>query len=1055
MPDSDERLVEAAFPLKQASLDSVHEKNVRHGHISTLHIWPARRPLAASRAMLLATLLPAPSEPAERDALLRQIGGTLAKQQTKNGEKEVTVGGVLHWGQESSSDMDALRGAIRDTFDGRAPRVLDPFAGGGAIPLEAARLGCDVTASDLSPVAWFILRCALHYPKAVAGELRPLPEFSLRDRDFVAAFLKANTTGKRHEIRSHMDRLGHGDGNPVQTTTWTSKPEEAASFAWHLRAWSRRVLADARAKLAERYPTYADFEPVLRKGAEVRPGAPLRETLPRQLIPDAAGNVSADALNAEYDAEYLADESNPRWVAKPTVAYLWARTAQCANCRAEMPLLKTRWLCKREGKRVLLTIDPKPNAGVVFGIDPDVPASQDDAVLGAGTMSQSGVECPQCHAFATMADLRAQGRSGRLGARLTAVVVGGQRGKEYRLPTTVELGAAEVKEAALAGLFESIPFNGPSEQTPKAGVGASRAFSVDGYGLSTWKSLYSDRQLLALGEFVRTIRTLDAEMRHDATDLREALICSLACILDKLADYSSAICSWSNSRETVRGTFARFALPMVWDYCEVNPLSETTGGFAAMSDWVARYLDHAAEAVSPVSAITVRNESATAISTGELDLICTDPPYYDAIPYSDLMDFFYVWLRRVLHGLSPEIDEVFSQDLGPKWDADANDGELIDDASRFGGDRAASKQNYEDGMARAFQRFHSSLRDDGRLVVVFANKQPDAWETLVSALIRAGFVVTASWPIQTEMQNRQRGLSSAALSSSIWLVCRKRPPSRPGWDTGVLADMERNITGRLRDFWDAGIRGPDFVWAATGPALEAFSRYPAVKITDSPNSFLTVAEFLRRVRRMVVAFVVSRLLEADDAGLDDLDDLTTYYLLHRKDFGFSPAPSGACILYALSCNVSDADLAGKLDIVHRGRAQKRGASEDDDGDAPPADGNKVTLKQWDKRRAKDLGEPGTDGSQPALIDRLHRLMRLWRAGDQGPVDRYLDRNGLKHHDLFAHLVQAVLELAERGTEERSLLESIQNHLRGVAPVGTSKQAELAIELLNSEPSGDS
>ena len=227
-------------------------------------------------------------------------------------------------------------------------------------------------------------------------------------------------------------------------------------------------------------------------------------------------------------------------------------------------------------------------------------------------------------------------------------------------------------------------------------------------------------------------------------------------------------------------------------------------------------------------------QSAMDLRLAEFDLICTDPPYYDAIPYSDLMDFFHVWLRRVLHGLSPEIDAAFAAPLGPKWDTDEEDGELIDDASRFGGDRSASKRSYEDGMSRAFGRFHASLRDDGRLVVVFANKNPEAWETLVSALIRAGFVVTGSWPVQTERQNRQRSLSSAALASSIWIVCRKRPTAaRAGWDRRVLGEMRTNITNQLREFWDAGIRGPDFVWAATGPALEAYSRHPVVKITDA------------------------------------------------------------------------------------------------------------------------------------------------------------------------------------------------------------------------------
>ena len=325
------------------------------------------------------------------------------------------------------------------------------------------------------------------------------------------------------------------------------------------------------------------------------------------------------------------------------------------------------------------------------------------------------------------------------------------------------------------------------------------------------------------------------------------------------------------------------------------------------------------------------------------------------------------------------------------------------------------------------------------MVVVFANKQPAAWGTLVSALIRAGFVVAASWPIQTEMQNKVAG--GARLSSSIWLVCKKRPATaRHGWDNKVLAEMQANLSERLRDFWDAAIRGPDFVWAATGPALEAFSRYPVVKRSDEPGRFLTVDDFLRRVRRMVVGFVVSRLLDQRDGAAGELDDATTYYLLHRSDFGLDAAPAGACILYALSCNVADADLAGRLDLLARGgRAAASDGAAGEDGDTS---GGEVRLKQWHRRRARELGEPRADGSPAPLIDCVHKLMQLWQTGEQSRVDAWLEARGLWRHELFARLVQAVIELAERGSDERSLLESIQNHLRIRADVPRPRAAQL-------------
>ena len=1043
----DTRLIETAFPLKQASLDSVHEKSVRHGHISTLHIWPARRPLAASRAVLLAALLDDPDDRRQRNELIHRIGGDVVTKQTERGDKEETVGGVLHWGRESSDELAKLRDAVRKAFNGRAPRVLDPFAGGGAIPLEAMRLGCEVTASDLNPVAWFVLRCTLHYPQLMAGQKRPLPDFALRDREFMETFLRAQGITKRRDLRQHLARLGHGDREGVDELIALGTPEIEADFAWHLRACGRRVLDAARRELAGRYPTYADFEPVKRKRRATVPTLPPVRYEPRPpelLLPDADGRVSAASLNTEFAPEYLEDERRPRWIVKPTVAYLWARTAECGNCRAEIPLLKTRWLCRRQSKRVLLTIVPRPDrSGVDFGVETPAPRG-DDLPLGAGTMSRSGAKCPCCPAFVTMDDLRHQGQSGRLGSRLTAVVVDGQSGKEYRLPTQHELEAALVQASDIETLYGEIPHGVPRERTPRGGLGASRAFSIDGYGIDTWNKAFTDRQLFALGVLIREARRLRGEQRDCDTDTTEALDAAISCGLSKLVDYCSALCSWHNSGEKLRNTFARFALPMVWDYCEVNPLGKTSGGASQMFEWVARYFDHALVPLVASDQPSLLEQSAIVGYPEEYDLICTDPPYYDSIPYSDLMDLFYVWLRRALHGLSPVFEAPFANPLGPKWDANANDGELIDDASRFGGDRLASKKNYEDGMARAFRAFGTSLRHDGRLVVVFANKQPDAWETLVSAVIGAGFVVVGSWPIQTEMQNRQRSLSSAALSSSIWLVCRKRPEGvRPGWDTRVLAAMREDITQRLRDFWDAGIRGPDFVWAATGPALESFSRYPFVRITDAPGERMTVVAFLRRVRRMVVAFVVSRLVDSEGGAYEELDDVTTYYLLHRNDFGLGAAPSGACILYALSCNLSDADLAGRLDLLARGRRRPK---DDDETEAPEQSGSKagseVRLKRWDQRRGRDLGEPSPEGAPPALIDCLHRLMRLWRTGDQRLVNRYLEHRGLWHRELFAHVVQAVIELADSGSEERTILESIQNHLRSSAGPVVDKQMKL-------------
>ena len=1174
------RLIEHAFPLKQTSLDSVHEKNVRHGHISTLHIWPARRPLAACRAALIATLLPDPGTPEKRKELCEKIGGKIVKKierkkmpdgSTVEREKEETEGGILHWGRETENKetLEWFRKEIKKAYGGKAPKVLDPFAGGGAIPLEAMRLGCEATAVDINPVAWFIEKCTLEYPQKLAGKTLPLPDFILHNEEFMESFYKAHPhlVGRTKKTKKQLAKEEQEPG-------FWDKPDSGrtpkADLAWHVRAWGQWVLDNARKELTQFYPTYADLEPLGKGGASVslansendnRDGCPtladhlffnpqepldirqrrlphwkqpgtayfvtfrLADSIPKQkleqwnrereawlamhpeqkLSPDlcreyyrlfnarieewldsgegtcilrqpqirtiiaralrhfnglrydlgawcimpnhvhvlvkpreghylpdimhswksftaheinkvrggsgevwqhesydhivrheralwrieqyimnnpiagrtargeyetakvenlwsfkknASGTLApplsrlvplkedgmpdVDALNKDFTEKYLADKMNPRWVAKPTVAYLWARTVKCKNCRATIPLLKTRWLCKKDKKRVLLTMNVN--------------------------------------------------------------------------------GGASVSLADSANT---------EKENDKGGASVSLANSTN-----TEKE--NDKR-----DACPTLADYPAEWR-------EAIAFELAIGMDRIADRQSNVCRWDNGYTKLQGTFTRFALPITWDYCEGNPFSETTGNYYANLEWVAEYMEHAMEAAMGAPSPIVQQKSAIGGHDNEYDCIVTDPPYYDAIPYSDLMDFFYIWLRRTLNGISPELDQTFAEKLSPKWNADKNDGELIDDSSRHGGDRAKSKQAYEDGMACVFQACHTALNTEGRLVIVFAHKHPDAWETLVSAIIRAGFVVDGSWPVQTEMPNRTRGISSAALASSVWLVCKKRSvTAKPGWDNQVLEDMRSNIREKLREFWDAGIRGPDFVWAATGPAMEAYSKHPVVKKANEPGP-MTVGEFLNHVRRIVVDFVVGRVLsgdkegDADTASTDRLDEPTAYYLLHRHDFGMDDAPAGACILYAISCGLSDRELSATWDLIGfckggasvslaEGNGEGESFNEDEDASgtlAPPSEesGSTVKLKTWAQRKGRSMGYEAPGGKPVPLIDRIHRLMHLWKEGDLPKVDGYLDDNGLRRHELFKRLMQSLIELSPHGSEERSLLESICTHL---------------------------
>ncbi|TMC23459.1 MAG: DUF1156 domain-containing protein, partial [Chloroflexi bacterium] len=438
----DKRLIEVDFPLKQTSLDSVHEKNVRHGHISTLHTWPARRPLAACRAALIATLLPDPGNDEERKIIWEKLAGHIVerikKKKLPNGhvEEQVTVeteDGILHWGRESNADIQWFRDKIREAYGGRAPRILDPFAGGGAIPLEAMRLGCEVTAIDINPVAWFILKCTLEYPQRLANQLRSLPDFVCQSRDFMEAYFKAKGL-KGAALEIQLASLGlqtNQTSQPQLTGIQTHVASIEADLAWHVRAWGWWVLQQAKTDLARFYPTVDG---------------------------------------------------------KPTVAYLWARTVTCKNCRATVPLLKTRWLCKKDNKRVVLTMEPNTErTGVVFGVQNDAPSlskgssaqkREYDKQLAGGTMSHSGVTCPCCDTIITRESLQQEGLGDRLGTTMTAVIVNGQYGKEYRLPNADEIELVSEAQRELTTTFAQIPFGLPEEK-----------ITLDAKG-NTWCILY-------------------------------------------------------------------------------------------------------------------------------------------------------------------------------------------------------------------------------------------------------------------------------------------------------------------------------------------------------------------------------------------------------------------------------------------------------------------------------------------------------------------------------------------------------------------------------------
>ncbi len=910
------RLIEETFPLKKVSADSRHEKNVRHGHISTLHIWPARRPLAACRAAIIAALLPDPGDEASRHTLNKKIES------------------ITHWGTENGPALDFFRQEIRQAFGGRPPRVLDMFAGGGAIPLEAMRLGCEVIANDYNPVAWFILKCTLEFPQRLAGKTWPLPDLTPRPP------LPKSGEGEKGGEGEQLALLDEPEGPP-------------GDLAAHVRYWGNWVLERARAELAPYYPI----------------------------------------VNGQ-----------------PTVAYLWARTVPCPDpaCGAEVPLLKTLWLCQKENKLRALRLVPDPVARRV-NFEVWTPDPKDE--VPDGTMAGAKSQCPVCGVNVTPDYIKSSGHNGKLGARMTAVVVNTRQGKEYRLPTPEEVAVVRQAADVLPAAAAQIPFGLPTEKQQRN----PRTLIVQLHGLTTWADLFTTRQLLAMVTFVKWTRSARDRMHRLGypEEWSEPVAAYLASCLDKVGDYNSTVARWLNGLEAVAGTFARFALPMTWDFVEIALGNDVGGAYGAQLEWVARYVEHALVAVNNSAKhgslvanrpVRIMCQSATETLPNSLDAIVTDPPYYDAIPYADISDFFYVWLRRTIGDSYPE---VLLSPSTPKTDELAlrlPHADIPDEHTSLW---------YEQMMALAFRRACEALVTDGSMVIVFAHKDPQAWETLVAAMIRAGFVVTASWPIDTEREMRIRSVDSAALASSIWLVCRKRPVGAGvGRYSAVRNAMKERITERLRYFWDIGISGPDFVWAAVGPALESYSAWDEVRRLD--GSPFTVGEFLREVRRMVADFALGQILHG--RSTEGLDEWTRYYLIHRSSFGLEDAPVGECILLSQGYGLDLNDVRGPRGLLVKGG------------------GSDVRLAKWDERTRDDLGHPRPDGGLP-LVDMLHRLIWLWSSGDTGKLRAYAEDRGLAQNDLFWEVAQAVLEMAPAKSRERTLLEAVAAWGRGRPETG--------------------
>jgi adenine-specific DNA methylase len=1019
------RLIEVDLPIARISAHARREKSIRHGHISTLHIWWARRPLAACRAVICAALWPDPADPlcpqAFREAAVASIKAFACRvfpprlteerhqlQETlsieSRGRWEAISGGTLTLDANQSADMPILRLALLDFIadfanwdnstvpayletsraltqsahealggePGTRPLVVDPFAGGGAIPLEALRVGADVFASDLNPIAVLLNKMLLEY------------------------------------VPKYGDHL-----------------------ADELHKWGEWVKQEAVKELGQFYPADAD-------------GA----------IP---------------------------------IAYLWGRTIACEGpgCGATVPLIRSLWMSKRASHSVALRLVPRPRAKRVdFEVIGDV-RSKD---VGEGTVRRGSVTCPICGYTTPVASVRRQlieQHGGAANAQLCCVVTTrpGQQGRCYRAPTKRDLDAVE-KAAAMLGRktreHSGVLSLVPDETLPVM----SGVFNAPIYGHTTWGSLFSPRQALAMATLSSLVRQVGERIRKvETADLALAVQTLLAFTLDKQADLGNSLCRWEPIAQCPRQLFGRQAIGMVWDFAEGVPLGESSGAFEVFVDGLVRALKNVGSNWK-VGHIEPASATSHPLPDDSAQCLFTDPPYYNAVPYADLSDFFYVWLRRTL---GPQYPGLFVGLFSPKEDE-------ICEMAGWDPVRYPHKDSkwFEEKMTRAMTEGRRVLTPDGVGVVVFAHKSTSAWESQLQAMISAGWIITGSWPIDTENASRLRAQGSAALASSVHLVCRPRenPDGSVRTDEvgdwrDVLSELPRRIHEWMPRLAEEGVVGADAIFACLGPALEVFSRYSRVE--KASGEVATLREYLEHVWAAVSTEALTMIFrDADAAGLEPDARLTAMWLWtlgggkkstaedaetaeedphpdplpegegDNDDTPRSPASSAVKAGYVLEFDAArkiaqglgihleksesivevKGETARLLPVAERtqylfGKGATAGATGTSRGKKKAK--QKTLFDELGDAEASEAGWTELKGPPPGttVLDRLHQAMILFAAGRGELMKRFLVDDGAGSDARFWKLAQSLSALYPPGTDEKRWVDGVLARKKGL------------------------
>lgn len=884
----DKRLIEETFPVKEVSFHSAKEKNIRHGHISTLHIWWARRPLAASRATAYTSLIPPPKTDKELE------------------EEKKFVADFSKW--ENTNNLKLLERArkkILNAFDGKPPKVLDPFGGGGSIPLECLRLGCETYSNDLNPVAVLIQKCTLEYPQkfGIPGLIeREVEEF-----------------GNKKIIKQKI----------------TNVLREEVSY------WGKYVLNEAKKELIKYYPVATD--------------------------------------------------------GKIPIAYIWTRTVRCQNpqCTIEIPLVKQFWLSKKLGQNVALYpyLEKQQLKFKIVGDGYD--KFPNNFNPNQGTISRATVTCPNCSSTISSKDLRKIFFEGKSSEKLLSIVSikEGSKGKFYRIPISSDLNNYKnAHEFLNAKISEYNDFFGvpalPDEEIPEKSV---KPRSLWLYGLKTWGDLFNHRQKLSLVYFSYLIRKVYIklkELKYD-DELSTAIVTYLALGLDRLVDFGSKLCvlNPTGGRGVVH-SFGRQAFAMTWDYAESNPFNEEGAGWVTACEKNEKWITNASFGINSKIKITQGSILDMDYPANYFDAIFTDPPYYDNINYAELSDFFYVWLKRSVGYLYPEL---FITATVP------NKKEIIANPVRHGNSNKA-KNFFESNLANALQKIYNLLRNEGIATVVYAHKSTSGWETLVNSILLSKFVITAAYPIKTEMAGKLNAQDTASLMSSIYMVCKKYERLKVNYLDKLKQELKEFLSKKLDKLWLEGISGSDFFIAAIGSSLEVFSKYDSV--IDYKGNEVTAVHFLNLVRSEVTDYAVRKILHNGFAG--EISDMARFYVLFRWEFGTLKVEFDEVNKLAHSCHIDLAEEWNKRTSFIK------------------KDKEFISILGPQDREIEDL----EDSSE--LIDVLHLSLKYWEKNRKTELNTILRVSGFGKSDAFFRVAQAIAETLPPDNKEKKLLEGFLN-----------------------------